>query len=153
VKINIQFLIIDMLILVLMTAGCAKKREQPSQTACIPHAHNWNMDCNTCHKEWNLIAMHDASSDAYNSDCMLCHGDMQCGTTLNASVPEIHVRMMKYILQATNATTITDTTCTYCHKTVDLINYSAGNIRRQVAAEVCDKCHGPNGPGKPLYMN
>lgn len=156
-KTNIQSkvmaIVMVIFMLALVTAGCAEIREQPSQSACVPHAHNWDANCAICHKNWNLIAMHDASSDEYNSDCMLCHGDMQCGITLNAAVPEIHVRMTKYILQATNTTKITDTTCIYCHKTVDFINYSAGNIRRQVATEVCDQCHGPEGPGKPLYMN
>lgn len=96
----------------------------------------------------NIYAMHDADSDQYRTDCLSCHSSILTEETLDSSIPTAHNVMLPETPGTTN-----ENKCTYCHGGVDLLNHSAGNIRRQVAVETCDLCHGPEGPGHHLYEN
>jgi mono/diheme cytochrome c family protein len=41
-----------------------------------------------------------------------------------------------------------DKQCRWCHRTVDLVQGSAGNLRMQVEATLCALCHGPLNGGE-----
>ncbi|MBI4600849.1 MAG: hypothetical protein HY721_02705 [Planctomycetes bacterium] len=114
-------------------------------------AHHQGQDCVACHTTWNMVQLHDASSPAYNSDCIKCHGDMTDETTLDDDVEGIHPRMVPYVLQAAGQTETNNTVCAYCHESVDLLGGSAANLRKQVAASDCQGCHTLAGPGRELY--
>jgi len=139
-------------IVLLILIGCTREREEGLVAKVIEPAHNWGRDCNSCHSEWNLIAMHDASSTRYNPDCIKCHGNMMGETTLSTDIQGIHPRMVRYVVAETGETDITNNTCKHCHRSVNLLDSSAGNIRKQVATDICVSCHAVNGPGKPFYI-
>ena len=142
-----------MVIGLLFLGGCAKEREKTTaSTSCVQPAHHWGENCSTCHKTWNLMAIHTTTTTSYNNECLMCHGNKLCAKSLSANVPDIHVKMMKYVFHATGDRGVTNNTCQHCHKEVDFHEGSAAGIRKQVAAQGCDDCHGPKGPGKPLYI-
>lgn len=147
-KIVKRRIFIEELLLCLCLLGCAKEREEKVVSEVIEPAHHWGKDCTKCHSHWNLIAMHDASSSEYNSDCIKCHGNMMGESSLRSDIRGIHPRMMRYVREDS----ITNETCRHCHQSVDFMEVSAGNIRKQVAIEKCAECHSPHGPGKPLYI-
>ena len=140
--------------ILLAVSGCAKERESAKgdNFGVIQSAHHWGDDCGRCHTDWNLTSIHDQGSAAYNSDCIKCHGNKLDEQSLNANVPAIHAKMMKYVLREIGKTAIDNDACTHCHKSVDFLGNSAGNIRKQVASQSCADCHGQKGPGKPLYI-
>jgi hypothetical protein len=94
----------------------------------------------------NLIAIHDSSSDKYNKKCSECHADIPNAQSLEPSIaPAAHVAMFDFAPGKPGD----DKQCIWCHRTVDLVQGSAGNIRKQVDATLCAMCHGPfdrNGP-------
>ena len=45
-----------------------------------------------------------------------------------------------------------DQKCRWCHKTVDLDQKSAGNLRRHVDVMLCSLCHGVFGVEKQFYQ-
>ena len=94
----------------------------------------------------NLYALHDSSSDQYRDDCLSCHSDILTEESLDGSVPTAHNAMLPNTPGET-----TQSKCVYCHTTVDLMQRSAGNIRRQVSVTTCDLCHGPDGPSTRQY--
>jgi len=97
----------------------------------------------------NLIAIHNSESPSYDNDCIKCHGDMTSETTLNPNIQGIHPFMMPFAPAYKGE--ITNDLCVSCHINVDFVEGSAGNLRRNVAVEVCVSCHTPRGPGKELY--
>lgn len=90
----------------------------------------------------NLYAIHDSTSSRYRDDCTSCHSSVLKGTELDSSVTSAHATMIQHVPNGR---------CTYCHSTVDLLQGSAGNLRRQVSVTTCDACHGPNGPSTKQY--
>ncbi|MBI2191658.1 MAG: hypothetical protein HYU36_06720 [Planctomycetes bacterium] len=123
-------------------------------------AHNQGTDCASCHTTWNLVSVHDSSSQGFNSDCMLCHGDMTSetpgatntrGVRASSSVQGIHPLMVPYVYQASGQSTVNNTVCLHCHKSVDILGESAGDLSRQTSATDCRSCHTLAGPGKELY--
>jgi hypothetical protein len=139
-------------VICLLVASCAKEREKKEESKVIEPAHHWGEECAKCHTDWNLNAMHDANSSRYNSECIKCHGNMLWEESLDSEVEAIHPKMIKYVLPETGEEEITNTTCVYCHKSVDFVESSAGNIRKQVASTVCAECHAPKGGAKVLYV-
>jgi len=79
----------------------------------------------------NLIALHNSSSPQYDNNCTSCHGKRDNEKSLDPQIPRVHT---SHIAK--------EIACTHCHKTVDLIEGSAANIRRQVNVEICIECHG-----------
>lgn len=114
--------------------------------------HHSGESCIECHTTWNIQQLHDASSTEYNSDCTLCHGDMSSETSLSASVPAIHPKMIPYVISAAGQTTTNGAVCRYCHQTVNYLDGSSANLRKHVAASNCHACHTLAGPGKQLYQ-
>jgi cysteine-rich repeat protein len=96
----------------------------------------------------NIIAMHDRSSPQYDKHCTECHGDVLTRKSLNTSIPTAHLSMLPY----TPGEWGDDKQCRWCHRSVDLAQGSAGNLRRNVDAVLCSLCHGPFGPAKQFYV-
>jgi len=93
----------------------------------------------------NIIAIHDSGSEEYNKKCSECHADIRNGQSLDPLIPNVHVAMFDFAPGKPGD----DKQCIWCHRTVDLVQGSAGNIRKQVDATLCAMCHGPfdrNGP-------
>jgi len=144
---------------VLLLASCRKKREtnvyvqNDEEVTYQSPAHNQGKSCISCH-DWNIVQLHNSKSTQYNGDCIKCHGDKLSPvteTTLDSNVDAIHPRMCQYVYQAAGQETMNNTVCVYCHVNVDFLGQSAGNLRKQVEAESCVKCHTSAGPGKQLY--
>jgi mono/diheme cytochrome c family protein len=96
----------------------------------------------------NIIAIHDSSSEEYKKKCSECHADIPKAQSLDPSIPAAHVAMFDFAPGKPGD----DKQCIWCHRTVDLVQGSAGNIRKQVKATLCTMCHGPTGPGKQFYQ-
>lgn len=124
--------------------------QQTAPVVAAP-AHHQGETCSSCHTDWNLVQMHDAASPSYNDDCITCHGDMSDETTLSNAVLGIHPRMCPYVYQAAGETEMNNNVCRYCHQSVDFLDHSAGNLRRQVDVDLCQNCHTRAGPGRELY--
>ncbi len=86
----------------------------------------------------NIIAIHDSSSDEYKKKCSECHADIANAQSLEPSIPAAHVAMFDFAPGKAGD----DKQCIWCHRTVDLVQGSAGNIRKQVDATLCTLCHG-----------
>ena len=95
----------------------------------------------------NIIAIHDSSSRQYNNECISCHADIPSAQSLQPSIPNVHVAMIPFTPGEND-----EETCVVCHRTVDLVQGSAGNIRKQVKATYCAMCHGPAGPATQFYQ-
>lgn len=116
-------------------------------------AHHQGHDCLTCHTTWRLPAIHDPAAAEFNSDCILCHGDMLGERTRRRSVPDIHRLMLPYYYgegqKGPDAAT-----CAECHKGVDFDQRSAGALRLQVAVQDCWQCHSRGGSARvDLYRD
>ncbi|MBI5183063.1 MAG: hypothetical protein HY999_01680 [Nitrospinae bacterium] len=99
----------------------------------------------------NLLAIHDKDSPNYNTDCIGCHGDMQDIGTLDPYLVEAHSINMS--TRMCSIPSSGNKRCWYCHRDgTDLLEKSAGNLRRNVDVAICAQCHGPKGPGKVLYL-
>lgn len=96
----------------------------------------------------NFIALHDKSSDQYEKHCLDCHADVLAQQSLDPSIaPVFHVAMIPFVPGEKN-----EERCAWCHRSVDLVQKSNGNLRRHVDADLCRLCHGPEGPGKKFYL-
>ena len=95
----------------------------------------------------NIIAIHDSSSRQYNKECISCHADIPSAQSLVPSIPNVHVAMIPFTPGEND-----EETCVVCHRTIDLVQGSAGNIRKQVKATYCTMCHGPAGPATQFYQ-
>jgi len=106
----------------------------------------------------NLIASHNSSSPQYNKNCTSCHANILTETSLNPSIPNVHVAMLPHAPGEEN-----NDKCIWCHSTVDLVQgtsrveNSEGNLRRGVDVTLCTLCHGPStvrpsSPGKQFYQ-
>ena len=96
----------------------------------------------------NIIAIHDSGSEEYNKKCSECHADIRNGQSLDPLIPNVHVAMFDFAPGKPGD----DKQCIWCHRTVDLVQGSAGNIRKQVDATLCTMCHGPAGPANQFYQ-
>ena len=103
--------------------------------------------------EGNPIPIHDKNSDQYRNDCTnaACHRNKLKETSLDSSIMTFHVlkvldpQFSKYFGK-TN-----DKKCVYCHKDTDLVEYSAGNLRKNVDVSICYYCHTKGSIGKEFY--
>ncbi|RMF95924.1 MAG: carboxypeptidase regulatory-like domain-containing protein [Candidatus Schekmanbacteria bacterium] len=98
----------------------------------------------------DIIALHDADSESYRTDCTnsKCHKGILTEKTLSPKVKTAHQTMLNYVTSGNT----TDEKCVYCHKDTDVLDHSAGNYRTNVSASLCSACHGPNGIGKQFYQ-
>jgi hypothetical protein len=96
----------------------------------------------------NLIAAHNSTSPQYDRRCTDCHGDIHTEESLNPSIPTAHVAMFSFAPGEPGD----DKQCVWCHRSVDLVQGSTGNLRRSVDARLCTLCHGPLGPAEQFYQ-
>ncbi len=97
-------------------------------------------------KDLNLVDFHAsyAATDANNDLCISCHGEMTHAETLSSTVREFHVE---------KASVMASYDCVDCHKAVDLLQGSGGNLRKQIDVEdACYSCHGPGAISTQLYQ-
>ena len=88
----------------------------------------------------NIIAIHDSSSDEYKKKCSECHAGIAKAQSLEPSIaPAAHVAMFDFAPGKAGD----DKQCIWCHRTVDLVQGSAGSLRKQVDVTLCTLCHGP----------
>jgi hypothetical protein len=98
--------------------------------------------CKTdCQFKGNVIPFHDANSSAYRTDCTstACHKGILSETSIDNSTATFHVLKVKKLTVIPGKTE--DDKCVYCHKDTDLVEGSAGNLRRNVDVELCVACH------------
>jgi hypothetical protein len=96
----------------------------------------------------NLIAAHNRTSPQYRRSCSDCHMGVIYEQSLEEpAIHTAHLTMASYV-PGRDA----NSKCRFCHKSVDLIYRSAGNVRRQVDVALCAVCHGPSRPTKQFYQ-
>jgi hypothetical protein len=103
----------------------------------------------------NIIAIHDSSSDEYKKNCSECHEGILSENSRDPNIPVAHESMFGFAPGKPGD----DKQCIWCHRTVDLVQGSAGNIRKQVDATLCAMCHAgrpnpddPNSEIKKFYQ-
>lgn len=126
-KKQITLLLLPILLIAIFLANCDKLRDEDTEEIETKDTVNY-------------IALHDSSTDQYNTNCLVCHSDIAEGESLNANYPEIHVKMLDYA----SGDDIQEK-CIVCHSNTDLLQHSAANIRRNVDVEKCAVCHGKKG--------
>ncbi len=95
----------------------------------------------------DLMGIHDADSDAYNGNCIGCHGDRTDEVALDGVTPAAHAVMAGFFGEGTDR-------CVACHdggpnfydSTLGFGSLSRGALREQVdMGDVgCANCHGAN---------
>lgn len=103
--------------------------------------------------EGNPIPIHDKNSRQYRTDCTntACHKDILKETSLDSSIMPFHVlKVLDHDISKYFGKT-TDKRCLTCHKNTDLLEHSAGNIRRNVDVSICHSCHTKGNIGKEFY--
>lgn len=95
----------------------------------------------------NLVAIHDRGSAQYNDNCLECHAAVTNATSLDPVIEAAHPVML-----SSTPGEDTEDKCVFCHRSVDLQQFSAGNLRRQVDVTLCSVCHGPSTPSRQLYQ-
>jgi hypothetical protein len=86
----------------------------------------------------NLIALHANAWLQPQDACRTCHGSMMSQGVSTPGTPAFHPRHLPLLPSYT---------CTSCHRSVDLLEKSGGNLRKQVDVQTCVPCHAPGGPG------
>lgn len=96
---------------------------------------------------FDLLAIHDPTSDQYDGNCIGCHGERTNEVALDGVTPAAHSVMQFQFLGQGNER------CVSCHrKPPDFLSYSSGglrelvNVERDLAAESsCTSCHSGGG--------
>jgi hypothetical protein len=109
----------------------------------------------------NLFAVHDPTSGQFDGDCIGCHADK-----INAKSADPKGKIFSYHglhipvsldVGKVKPEDVTSSDCTTgeCHGSTggrtDLIDRSAGSLRKNVWPIVCVGCHQDNGPGVKLF--
>ncbi|GAX60329.1 hypothetical protein SCALIN_C10_0089 [Candidatus Scalindua japonica] len=96
----------------------------------------------------NLISLHDRNSPQYDKNCTSCHVAILVEESLVPSILTAHTSML---LETPGEKD--NEKCGWCHRNVDLVQGSAGNLRKQVKADLCAVCHGDDfGEAKRYYQ-
>jgi hypothetical protein len=96
----------------------------------------------------NLISLHDKNSPQYDKNCTNCHVAILIEESLDPSILTAHTSMLFETPGEKD-----NEKCGWCHRTVDLVQGSAGNLRKQVKADLCAVCHGDDfGEAKRYYQ-
>lgn len=99
----------------------------------------------------NLVAVHDPSSPDFGRNCLDCHREVLSERSQDPRIAAIHIKMIPYTPGFNPRKGVTSAVCIQCHRSADLREGSAAGLRVQVDRKLCALCHGPSGPGKPLY--
>ncbi|OGL40398.1 MAG: hypothetical protein A3C43_05585 [Candidatus Schekmanbacteria bacterium RIFCSPHIGHO2_02_FULL_38_11] len=99
----------------------------------------------------NPIPIHDKNSSQYRTDCTnaSCHKGILKETSLNSSIDTFHV--LKILKLSIIPGKTNDAKCLYCHKNTDIVERSAGSLRKNVDVAICYPCHAPGSIGKEFY--
>ena len=96
----------------------------------------------------NLISLHDKNSPQYDENCTNCHAAILVEESLDPSILTAHTSMLFETPGEKD-----NEKCGWCHRNVDLVQGSAGNLRKQVKADLCAVCHGDDfGEAKRYYQ-
>ena len=102
----------------------------------------------------NLVAIHDLKSPSLNKNCLGCHWDIMVRPTLNPLFKEAHGAMIPFTPGYDPKVGVTNETCAACHGSVDLVQHSGEQIRKNASVASCALCHSKNGPSsKKFYAN
>ena len=93
----------------------------------------------------NFLAIHDATSPSFDPQCADCHVDKTREVILAPGIPSLHSLKNRMFSRGGRSS------CTVCHTGADLVDYSAGSLRKQVSPEFCAQCHGALGTGTRLF--
>ncbi len=86
----------------------------------------------------DLMGVHDPDSDAYNGNCIGCHGDRTDEVALDGVTPSAHATMANLFGTGNDR-------CVSCHESgPDFVTRSASALMEQVDITSCSACHGPN---------
>lgn len=98
----------------------------------------------------NLISLHDRNSPLYDKNCTTsnCHVRILTEHSLDPAILTAHTAMLNETPGEKD-----NEKCGWCHRSVDLLDGSAGNLRRQVDANLCAVCHGPSQQAKQFYQS
>ncbi|GAB4325433.1 MAG: hypothetical protein Kow0059_21440 [Candidatus Sumerlaeia bacterium] len=113
------------------------------------------MPCFGCHGDFyalpereQVLALHQNSSSFEKAECVKCHGPKwDEHAPGDESILSAHSRMLRVQFPA-SAEEVTADACRQCHKTVDLLEFSAAHLRKQVfvdqptfQGQSCVSCH------------
>jgi len=102
----------------------------------------------------DLVALHDASSPAYDKNCLACHGDIMARTTLDPRFKEAHAAMVPFAPGYDQKAGVTNENCVSCHARVDIVQHSGMQIRKNADVGSCGVCHSKAGPAsRKFYAN
>jgi hypothetical protein len=74
--------------------------------------------------------------------------------TLNRKIKDAHVAMVPFAPGYDPKAGATNQVCIGCHTNVDVLQHSAGQIRKNVSMSLCAACHNKEGPSsKKFYAN
>ncbi len=93
----------------------------------------------------NLVAIHAAGSPGFNGACLDCHADIMKRTTLRPGVKEAHAAMIPFLPDYDEKVGVTNANCRSCHSTVDVVQHSGVQIRKNSDPGSCAACHGKTG--------
>jgi len=98
----------------------------------------------------NLISLHDRNSSQYDKNCTTsnCHARILEEESLDPAVLTAHTVMLKETPGKKN-----NEKCGWCHRSVDLLDGSTGNLMRQVDVDLCAVCHGPSQRATQFYQS
>jgi len=109
----------------------------------------------------NLFAIHEPTSAQFDGDCIRCHSDKINGKSAdpNGRIFTYHGMHIPVIIDAKKVrpedVTNNDCLAGECHGSTggrsDLIDRSAGSLRKNVWPLVCVGCHQDSGPGVELF--
>ena len=102
----------------------------------------------------DLVALHDATSLAFNKDCLGCHSGIMTRTTLNPKFKEAHAAMIPFAPAYDPKTGVTNEVCISCHGRMDLVQHSGEQLRKNADVASCAVCHSKSGQSsKTFYAN
>ena len=103
--------------------------------------------------EGNPIPIHDKNSSQYRTDCTnaACHRNKLKETSLDSSIMTFHVLKVLDPQFSRFFGKTNDKKCLYCHKNTDLLEYSAGSLRKNVDVSICYNCHTKGSLGNEFY--
>ena len=87
----------------------------------------------------NYVAVHDPAAPDYEDNCVNCHIGVDRPASLDpTSFPGFHsVKLASPVIPGSTL----NEKCLVCHPTVDLLEGSAAQARRNVDVTICSACH------------
>ncbi|MBI4013193.1 MAG: hypothetical protein HY359_12825 [Candidatus Rokubacteria bacterium] len=93
----------------------------------------------------DLAAIHTAGASQFDGACLGCHGDIMTRKTASPKFKEAHAAMIPFLPDYDPKVGVTNATCQSCHTTVDVVQHSGMQIRKNADVASCTACHGRTG--------